>query len=124
MSETKEDLKTFRAPKVEVKITKSYSLSYTGTELGVFEEKGELCGMKQLDGLTGMVVINSPSTFKEIIDTMFDKNEVTFSAEILKASPSIIQTMQKSLEAAKEAEAEVENPSWTNPNSTDESNQD
>ena len=96
-----EDLKTFKAPKVEVTVSKQYEISIAGKSLGTFTEAGELCGMKQLNGESGTVVIDCPSHFEEILATLFSGDSEPFKASVMKASPDIIHAMQKAIEDAR-----------------------
>lgn len=113
MSEEQEDMKTFKAPRVEVTVTKQYNLSVAGKSLGTFSEVGELCGMKQLIAQDGnSVVIDCPNQFEEIIATLFSNRESeSFKASVMKASPAIVAAMQKAIDeykAKKEAPPEEE----------------
>lgn len=104
MSEENEGMKTFKAPRVEVTVTKQYTLSIAGRVLGTFREVGELCGMKQLisneDG--NSVVIDCPSKFEEfIIDMLTGTESEPFKASVMKASPSIVAAMQKAIDEYK-----------------------
>jgi hypothetical protein len=106
-----EDLKRFKqTPVVEVRVEKQYIVSIAGKKVGEFRETGELCGMKQLTGKAGILVIDCPDQMGEILATIFASNErgEPFKAGIIKASPDLILKM-KEITAAAKAEHEGEN---------------
>lgn len=100
-----EELKTFKMPKVDVKVEKTYSISIAGKSLGRFREVGEFCGMKQLTGPDGSIVIDCPSGMEEIIQTLLVAGEEPepFKAGVVKASPAIVGAMQAIIEDARRA---------------------
>ena len=95
MNKEQEDLKTFKAPVVEVKIEKTYTISVADRSLGTFTEAGEMCGMKQLTGPNGTIVIDTPVGFEDILSHIFNSSSESFRTGIIKASPLIIESMKK-----------------------------
>jgi len=101
MSE-EQDLRTFRAPRIDVRVEKQYILSVAGDELGRFREVDEMCGMKELTGPKGTVILDCPDKLTEVLATLFATGESeSFKASVMKASPSIIAAMQEAVDKAK-----------------------
>jgi hypothetical protein len=103
-----EEFRAFKMPKVDVKVEKIYSLSIAGKSLGRFREVGKgLCGMKQLTGPDGSIVIDCPTGMDEIIQTLLVAEEEMepFKAGVVKASPAIVGAMQAIIEDARRTPA-------------------
>ena len=97
-----ENLKTMKAPVVEVRVEKRYIVSVAGMKLGSFREADTMCNMKQLVGSEGTLVIDVPSSLDEVLATLFAAGQSEpFKAAVIKASPAIIQAMQDAINAMK-----------------------
>ena len=98
-------MKTMDAPQVEIKLEKRYRVKVAGKQLSdAFREVNTMCGMKQLVGEKGdVVVVDVPDKFEEILASLFAGEEDKFiDATLIKASPSILKEMQKAIREAKE----------------------
>jgi len=104
-----EDMKSMKAPKIEVRAERRYVIRVAGTELSSrFKEVGQMCGLKQLIDEDGRVmVVDTPNDFMDIVSAILGDGKDEFATVgLIKASPQLIEEIQAAVEAAKSADEE------------------
>jgi len=104
-----EDMKTMKAPKLEIRAETRYVVRVGGREMRArFRQTNEMCGMKQLVDERGRVmVVDVPDALMDVLSKVLGRDDEYIKVSLIKASDEVTNEIRTLIA---EAKAELDEP--------------